>query len=454
MIKSENFSNVILFTRGTKGDLYPFLKIGSDLRQRGCKVTLLSNYCYEDYAINEKLSFMSLDNKESFDLLNNDPTLHSSLSAKFHLFKYHIIANLRKEVEVIKSAAEPLRTVILAHSNDYLAPLLASEVLNAPLYICVLAPSYIHGFALLQGLLSSLSDEINLMRGELNLPYIKDWNEWLNRFEDCFAIWPAWFSGGACEDAPAMKHLGFFSVNQIEKNPLQSEILALVKQKKIVVITHGTSRPFHDNYFVLAIEACKGFNYNIIVSTPFRTLLPQELPENILWVEYCSFNELLPFASLIIHHGGIGTTSESIAHEVPQLVIGQGYDRQHNGRLAKSLGVGDWISQKELNVNTLYHRINDLLNDGAIKQRCRELKTQLYNQDELMKFYATIAIIAKDNDPSLPDKSADSKIHIELPVPNDFITSTRPTDVDINRSMPISKRNLLLKIMKNKTKGI
>jgi rhamnosyltransferase subunit B len=387
----NSLPDVILFTRGTKGDLYPFLRIGGGLKEKGCKITLLSNYCYENYADQEKFDFVPMDDKESFETLNNTPELHGSLSSKLKLSKDHMIANLEQEVKIIESKISKANTVILAHSNDYLAPLFAMEKCGVSLYLCMLAPSYVHGFLLFEALLKSLSVDVNEIRTRIGLEPIEDWKRWLNSFEKCFAVWPDWFSGDAKKIAPDLECVGFLSIDSVEKKPLQKEMQDFIGvSTRNILITHGTSRPFNDLYFKLAINAIQKLGYKLIVSTPFRELLPEQLPQNVFWVEFCSFHELLPMINLVIHHGGIGTTRESIDNAVPQLIIGQGFDRQHNGRIVKERGLGDWIIPKALTIDTLYQKINDLLSDHNVKLKCEEYKLFLYNEEAINAFYETI----------------------------------------------------------------
>jgi rhamnosyltransferase subunit B len=456
MTHFEPYSNVILFTRGTKGDLYPFLRIGCGLKEMGCKVTLISNYCYENYADKENFYFAALDDKESFEILNNTPELHGNISSKLKLYKDHIITNLEKEVKIIESKVSNGNTVMVVHSNDYLAPLLAMEKYNVPLYLCMLAPSYVHGFALFETLLKSLSVELNDIRGRIGLAPVNDWKKWLNTFNKCFAIWPEWFSGEAKKIAPALECVGFLSIDSVEKKPLQSEIKDFIgASTKNILITHGTSKPFNDLYFKLAIDACQKLDYKLIVSTPFRELLPETLLENVIWVEFCPFHELLPLVDLVIHHGGIGTTCESIASVVPQLIIGLGFDRQHNGRIIKEHGLGDWIIPKILTEDILRQKINELLIDQNIKSKCEEYKSFLYNPEAFDTFYETITSnkVTKAQ-PKLnqvrgswqPNRNAENRPSLK----NEF--AMHKVDHQPKPKQTLNKQELLLKMLKDKTK--
>lgn len=459
MTTAKSLPNIILFTRGTKGDLYPFLKIGRGFKERNCKVNFLSNLRYESYSKQEQFEFSALDDEETFELLNNKPELHTNLSLKLKLAKDHMIAHLEKEFRIIESKVVAGSTAIVAHSNDYLAPLLIAEKLNVPLFLCMLAPSYVHGMAIFEALMKSLSSDLNDIRHRIGLAPIEDWSKWLSGFKQCFALWPDWFSPDLQNTAPELKYLGFLPVKELEANSLAPEVLDFISGKsKLILITHGTSRPFNDDYFRVAINACQRFSCDIIISTPFRNLLPQALPDNVLWVEFCPFHDVLPKVDLLIHHGGIGTLREAIEKGVPQLIIGQGFDRQHNGRTIAQLGLGDWISPSSLSEENLYQKIN-FLNKQDIISLCDVYCPGLYKDDAVAEFLDTVICEihgAENSEMSgkyFREKSIDHFKNINLNNANYEVIDEKiidSFDVENSDKSSISRQEILQKIIKQK----
>ncbi|RZJ99685.1 MAG: hypothetical protein EOO43_26075, partial [Flavobacterium sp.] len=157
MADLNRIKNVILFTRGTMGDIYPFLRMGKALKFKGLNVTLVSNYCYREYAEKNDFAFVSLDDQESFEILNN-PDAHTDREKKLRLFKDHMIANIPREIGVVEGVLDDLgKTAIVANSNDIFTPMLIAEKFNLPIYMSVLAPSYLYGFVLFEGVALTLS---------------------------------------------------------------------------------------------------------------------------------------------------------------------------------------------------------------------------------------------------------------------------------------------------------
>ena len=56
-------------------------------------------------------------------------------------------------------------------------------------------------------------------------------------------------------------------------------------------------------------------------------------------VPYAPFSELLPRCAALVHHGGIGTSSQAMAAGIPQVVMPMAYDQPDNAYRMVKLGV-------------------------------------------------------------------------------------------------------------------
>jgi rhamnosyltransferase subunit B len=63
------------------------------------------------------------------------------------------------------------------------------------------------------------------------------------------------------------------------------------------------------------------------------------LPEGAHHVAYAPFSSLLPRLSLLIHHGGIGTSAQTLAAGIPQIVVPFAHDQFDNAARLRRLGV-------------------------------------------------------------------------------------------------------------------
>jgi len=51
----------------------------------------------------------------------------------------------------------------------------------------------------------------------------------------------------------------------------------------------------------------------------------------------------LPHCAAIVHHGGIGTTSQALAAGIPQLIRPMAFDQFDNANRIEKLGCGRWL---------------------------------------------------------------------------------------------------------------
>src|SRR5438445_634188 len=62
--------------------------------------------------------------------------------------------------------------------------------------------------------------------------------------------------------------------------------------------------------------------------------------------EYVRFVRVFGRAAAVVHHGGIGTTSQCFRAGVPQLIMPMAHDQPDNAARVKRMGVGDYLYPK------------------------------------------------------------------------------------------------------------
>ena len=100
---------------------------------------------------------------------------------------------------------------------------------------------------------------------------------------------------------------------------------------------------------------------------------PLQSTDNILVRDYAPHSQIFPKASIIIHHGGVGTTGQAMRAGKPQLIVPHLGDQWDNGDRIKSLGIGDVLVAKEYSVESAIAAIDALLNDNSIHERAEKL---------------------------------------------------------------------------------
>jgi MGT family glycosyltransferase len=150
------------------------------------------------------------------------------------------------------------------------------------------------------------------------------------------------------------------------------------KGKPLLLISEATSNT--DGRFVkLCIEALAESKYHVVFSKAANTpeVSSASLPRNFE-INRTAFNcEILPFASLMLCQGGMGTTLESLYHGVPVIAVPPNpFNSEVAYRLAE-LGLGLHVRQQGMTVATLREAVETAFSDEALRRRVKRMQSDL-----------------------------------------------------------------------------
>jgi UDP:flavonoid glycosyltransferase YjiC (YdhE family) len=111
--------------------------------------------------------------------------------------------------------------------------------------------------------------------------------------------------------------------------------------------------------------------------TPNKDHIPRNLPDYIDYVPFAPFNELFGRASLVVHHGGIGTASYALAAGIPRVVMPMLGDQFDNGNRLVRLGVARMLSPRQTSGAKLARSIDFMLNSDRIASRCEHWQSKI-----------------------------------------------------------------------------
>lgn len=117
----------------------------------------------------------------------------------------------------------------------------------------------------------------------------------------------------------------------------------VLPQDRPIVFTSGTAHHHCRAFFEAAAEACTQLKRPGLLLSTFPENFPHELPDTVRTLPYMSFKRLLPHCAAIVHHGGIGTTSQALAAGIPQLIRPMAFDQFDNASRIENLGCGRWL---------------------------------------------------------------------------------------------------------------
>jgi rhamnosyltransferase subunit B len=223
-------------------------------------------------------------------------------------------------------------------------------------------------------------------------------------------LFPEWFAPTQPDWPQPLYRAGFPLFDPKPDAPLSPELERFLAagqaagHGKPVAFTHGTGNTQARAYFEHASKAVQELGLRAIFLTPHREQLPPDLPPAILWQDYVPLRRLLPHLALLAHHGGIGTTAESLRAGVPQLVVPLAHDQFDNAARVAALGAGSGLPASRLDDARLARTLRQMLADEGLAGRCREISRRFAPGQALGGLCARLEVLAADTLPQSADE--------------------------------------------------
>jgi UDP:flavonoid glycosyltransferase YjiC (YdhE family) len=113
-------------------------------------------------------------------------------------------------------------------------------------------------------------------------------------------------------------------------------------------------------------------------------LLQAYAKDNVCFVQMAPHEWLFPQCSVIVHHGGAGTTAASMRAGVPVIITPCFGDQFDNAQLVESTGCGVALKQfSRVTPATLADALTQCMSDPDMQENARSLGQQLKNEDGL-----------------------------------------------------------------------
>lgn len=176
---------------------------------------------------------------------------------------------------------------------------------------------------------------------------------------------------------------GFCFYDGMHERPMPVELIEFLnKGDAPVVFTLGSSAVWvAKDFFKHSVEAAKrlGKRAILLIGDSRNTLEP--LPDNIIAVDYAPFQSLLPQASVIVHHGGVGTTSQCLRAGVPTLIVPFAFDQMDNADHARRLGTSRTLPRKFYSAERVATELGCLLENNLYSNSARSIGEKLRSEN-------------------------------------------------------------------------
>jgi rhamnosyltransferase subunit B len=388
---------VIIITRGTAGDVMPFLEMGSALVRRGNDVLLITHCHYEQVARRAGLGLEPLDTPEQFHAFVNDGPFLEGPSGVLEFSQRHVFPRTPAELDILKRCCQGPGVVVIARHMSSIAAPLFCEFAKAPLVSVFVVAAQASCFRIwTQFCRSALAPYINSFRRKLELPAIQDWNAWVNNPACFLACWPAWFSPQSSAWPEHTRHIGFLRSDIAETGEIPELLQQLLRvEPSPILITAGTSvSSSTKRFYSAASAACRIANRSAILVSRHEELLPHPLPPGIQHFKELPFASVMPHAAAVIHHGGAGTMVRAAASGVPQLVLTHGADRPENAARIETLGFGANIHSADWNPSRIARELDRVIGSASIHRALSEVRDRISSPEDLANACAMVEDLA------------------------------------------------------------
>src|SRR5262245_28871252 len=134
--------HVLLMPIGSAGDVYPYVRLGVELRKRGHRITLAANEIYEPLADTEEFDFLTLGTRSEYDQIVADPAIWDKRKGAIAFVKQIILPFMQRQFELIEQSMGRGECDAVVAAGQAVGARIAQEKLEVPLATVHLSPYF------------------------------------------------------------------------------------------------------------------------------------------------------------------------------------------------------------------------------------------------------------------------------------------------------------------------
>ncbi len=149
-----------------------------------------------------------------------------------------------------------------------------------------------------------------------------------------------------------------------------------------IVFTLGSSAVWvARDFFHESIEAAKRLGRRAVLLIGDERNQPRSLPQDIIALDYAPYQSLLPKACAVVHHGGVGTTSQGLLSGVPTLIVPFAFDQPDNAEHARKLGTSRTLYRNKYFAPRVADELDQLLRQPSYASRAMAVSKELKQEN-------------------------------------------------------------------------
>lgn len=149
--------------------------------------------------------------------------------------------------------------------------------------------------------------------------------------------------------------------------------------RPVIYISLGTIVRGASGFFRKCIEAFRDEDVDVIISAgvKFDVRKLKDVPENIHIYPSVPQVEVLHMADVFVTHGGMNSISESLAAEVPMVVIPFASDQPVNADSVERLGAGRRLEYAAVTADSLKQAVLSVMKDEEIRNNLAQIRNEI-----------------------------------------------------------------------------
>ncbi|HSS20237.1 MAG TPA: glycosyltransferase [Pyrinomonadaceae bacterium] len=398
---------IVLTTFGSYGDIHPYMAIATELRQRGYQPVIATSELYREKMETARLDFVPVSPHipppQEQDEEMMEKVMQPRTGAGF-LLNEMLFPFLREGYDDLLRAVAGA-DLLLTHPISFAGPLVAQKTgmpwvssVLAPVsfmsaydppvppfwpwmrHVKLLGPRFVGAF-FRQVKKAYKNKAYDQFRSELGLP-----DRGMPVFEGqhsptlILALFSKLFAQPQ-PDWPAQAQVtGFAFYDGRNELAMPQELIEFLDAgAPPIVFTLGSSAVWvARDFYRESIAAAKMLGRRAVLLIGDERNQPDEsLPPEIIAVNYAPFEALLARASAMVHHGGVGTTSQGLRAGIPTLIVPFAFDQPDNAAHAERLGGSRTLPRAKYLAARVARELDILLSQPEHANKAHEIGAQL-----------------------------------------------------------------------------
>jgi rhamnosyltransferase subunit B len=404
--------HIVFATAGSLGDLYPFLALGRELRQRGKRVSIATSANHRQHVVAAGLAFSHMRPDPENTAAFHARYMHPKTGGQF-VYQDYLGPAIRRSYDDLTEATRDADLLVSQSLMALAAPLVAASsgipwvsavfqpmsffsvherpnYLPFPLlpWLCGRSPQlhqnifqYVrkHTEAWVQPVLD-LRQELGIVQH--GHPMYEGQHS-----PDCVLAMFSPMLGGPQPDWPSsVKQTGTAQLPQ-QAAPLPDALQRFLERDDmplaIFTLSSAASNDAGD-FYRDSLAASTGLGIRALLITSglaASSQLPEPLPDWARRIDYAAFEQVFPHAAVVVHAGGIGSAFKAMQAGAPQIVMPHAHDQLDNALRLERLGVARVMHGKRTGAHALRRALREVLADRRMHATAASVALQAIEED-------------------------------------------------------------------------